>query len=131
MIVLDTHIWVWNVQGDKRLSRDQQELIQRHESNEIGISAISLWEVAKAVDLKRLTLSMPVSKWLASALDVPGIVLLQLTPEIAVESTQLPGQFHKDPFDQLIVATARVYDVPLVTSDAEIMNYPHVKLLPK
>ncbi|MGB7203159.1 MAG: type II toxin-antitoxin system VapC family toxin [Pyrinomonadaceae bacterium] len=130
MIILDTHVWVWNVQGDKRLSKDQQELIRSHESKEIGISAISLWEVAKAVELKRLTLSRPVSEWLVFALDAPGIILLPLTADIAVESTQLPGKFHKDPFDQLIVATARIYDAPLVTSDSEILSYPHVKLLP-
>lgn len=128
MIILDTHIWVWNVQGDKRLTKDQQELIRRHESDEIGICAISLWEVAKAVELNRLRLSIPVKDWFVIALDSPGIVLLPLTASIAVESTQLPGNFHKDPFDQLIVATARVFDAPLVTIDSEIIKYPHVKL---
>ncbi len=59
-----------------------------------------------------------------------NIRLLDLTPQIAVESTKLPGNFHKDPADQIIVATARIYDVPLVTMDNKIRNYPHVKLLP-
>lgn len=130
MILLDTHIWVWNVQEDKRLTKDRQDLIRGHESGEIGISAISLWEVAKAVELKRLKLPIPVEDWFEFALNSPGIVLLPLTAEIAVESTQLPGRFHKDPFDQLIVATARIYDVPLVTVDSDILQYPHVKLLP-
>ncbi len=130
MIILDTHIWVWNVQGDKRLTKDRQDLIRSHESAEIGICAISLWEVAKAVELKRLNFSMPVEDWFAIALNSPGIVLFLLTASIAVESTELPGNFHKDPFDQLIVATARVYDVPLVTVDSDILQYPHVKLLP-
>lgn len=130
MIIFDTHIWVWNVQEDKRLTKDRQDLIRSHESDEIGICAISLWEVAKAVELKRLKFSMPVEDWFVIALNSPGIVLLPLTPSIAVESTQLPGQFHKDPFDQLIVATARVFDVPLITSDSDILKYPHVKILP-
>ncbi len=130
MIILDTHIWVWNIQDDKRLRKDQKELIRSHESDEIGICAISLWEVAKAVELKRLNLSVPVEDWLAIAMDSPGIVLLPLTPKIAVESTKLPGQFHRDPFDQLIVATARIYDEPLITSDADIFAYPYVKILP-
>jgi PIN domain nuclease of toxin-antitoxin system len=130
MIILDTHIWVWNVQEDKRLTRDRQELIRSHESGEIGICAISLWEVANAVEIKRLKFSMPVEDWFAIALDSPGVVLLPLTASIAVESTQLPGQFHKDPFDQLIVASARIYDAPLITADSDILSYPHVKLLP-
>lgn len=130
MIILDTHIWVWNVQEDKRLKKDLQELIRGHESGEIGICAISLWEVAKAVELKRLKLPIPVEDWFEISLNSPGIVLLPLTASIAVESTQLPGEFHKDPFDQLIVATARMYDVPLITVDSDILKYPHVKLLP-
>ena len=130
MIILDTHIWVWNIQDDKRLRKDQKELIRSHESDEIGICAISLWEVAKAVELKRLKLSIQVEDLLTIAMEAPGIVLLPLTPKIAVESTKLPGQFHRDPFDQLIVATARIYDEPLITSDSDILAYPHVKILP-
>ena len=131
MIILDTHIWVWNVQGDKRLGKSRQELIRGYESDEIGICAISLWEVAKAVELKRLSLFIPVEDWFSIALSYPGVILLPLTASIAVESTQLPGEFHKDPFDQIIVATARTYDSPLLTADADILEYPHVKLLLK
>ena len=61
---------------------------------------------------------------------VPGVRLLELTPQIAVASTQLPGPFHKDPADQIIVATARVLDSPLVTLDHKIRGYAHVKLVP-
>ena len=130
MIILDTHIWVWSAQGDKRLGREYLELIQGHESGEIGICASSLWEVAKAVELQRLSFAVPVEDWFSFALSQRGIILLPLTPSIALESTRLPGNFHKDPFDQLIVATARILDVPLVTVDSDIVNYPHVKLLP-
>ena len=130
MIILDTHIWVWNVQGDKRLGKAHVDLIREHETDEIGVSAISLWEVAKAVELNRLTFSIPIQEWFSMAVGQPGIVLLPLTAGIAVESTQFPGLFHKDPFDQLIVATARIHDAPLITVDSEIVKYPHVKLLP-
>jgi PIN domain nuclease of toxin-antitoxin system len=60
----------------------------------------------------------------------PPVQLLQLSPEIAVESTQLPGSFHRDPADQIIVATARLYDCLLVTIDRLIRAYPHVRLGP-
>ncbi|MFM9905842.1 MAG: type II toxin-antitoxin system VapC family toxin [Pyrinomonadaceae bacterium] len=130
MIILDTHIWVWSVQGDRRLTKDHQEIIRTNESGEIGVCAISLWEVAKSVSLNRLDLSIPVEDWFVIALNSPGIILLPLTERISIESTRLPGNFHKDPFDQLIVASARIYDVPLVTADTDILEYQHVKLLP-
>ena len=63
------------------------------------------------------------------ALAYPGVRLLPLSPEIAVESTQLPGAFHKDPADQIIEATARIYNCPPLTSDTKIIAYPHVPLV--
>lgn len=130
MIALDTHSWIWHVQGDKRLKAKHLQLIKQYESIGLGVSAISLWEVAKAVKLGRLTLPVKPEVWLETALNYPGIKLLPLTPQIVVESTNLPGDFHKDPADQIIVATARIYDCPLLTFDEKILNYPHVKLLP-
>lgn len=62
-----------------------------------------------------------------TALSYPGIRLLDLTPQITIESIRLPGEFHRDPADQIIVATARIYDAPLLTFDEKILNYPHVK----
>jgi len=85
--------------------------------------------VAKLVERGRLQLTLPVENWLAQALALPGIQMLELTPRIVVESTQLPGEFHRDPADQLIVATARVYNVPLLTADGKILSYPHVQTI--
>lgn len=130
MIVLDTHIWIWHVQGDKRLTADYTQIIQQYESISLGVSAISLWEIAKAVERGGLTLPVTIEDWFLIALAYPGITLLPLTPQIAIESTRLPGAFHKDPADQIIVATARVYNCPLVTFDSKILSYPHVQLLP-
>ena len=127
MIVLDTHIWVWWVHGDARLSPQHQAYLQLNEANGLGVSIISCWEVAKLVEYQRLQLPLPVEQWLSQALSYPGVQLLDLTPRIVVESTQLPGQFHRDPADQLIVATARVFRCPLVTVDAKILQYSHVQ----
>jgi PIN domain nuclease of toxin-antitoxin system len=55
-----------------------------------------------------------------TALTYPGIQLVELTPKIAIESTQLPGEFHRDPADQIIVATARIHDCPLLTANDRI-----------
>ncbi|HIP70940.1 MAG TPA: type II toxin-antitoxin system VapC family toxin [Anaerolineae bacterium] len=128
MIVLGTHIWVWWIHNDAQLSDEYRKIIQNHEEAGLGVSIFSCWEVAKLVELKRLILHCPIDKWLKTALHYPGIQLLALTPEIVVASTQLPGKFHRDPADQLIVATARIYDCPLLTVDDKILKYPHVKL---
>ena len=88
MIVLDTHNWVWWVHGDERLTQPQVDVIKANEPNVIGVSAISCWEVAKLVEYGRLELPCSVSEWLRQALSYPGIQWLELTPEIAVESTQ-------------------------------------------
>lgn len=130
MIMLDTHVWIWWVHDDTQLPENCRASIQAHEGDGLGVSIISCWEVAKLVEYKRLTLPLPVAEWLDQALAYPGIQLLDLTPRIVVESTQLPGTFHRDPADQLIVATSRVYDCPLVTLDDKIRVYPHVKLQP-
>lgn len=127
MIVLDTHTWVWWVHGDEKLTPAQLEIIQANEDGVIGVSAISLWEIAKLVEYDRLELPVPLEKWFSLALSYPGIQVIDLTPEIAVESTRLPGEFHKDPADQIIVATARILKCKLVTSDEKILKYPHVK----
>ncbi|HEY53245.1 MAG TPA: type II toxin-antitoxin system VapC family toxin [Caldilineae bacterium] len=128
MILLDTHIWIWLVNGTDDLKAVWQDLILSQESDGIGVSVISCWEVAKLVEKGRLQLKLPVNEWIDLALAYPGMQLLELTPKIAVESTQLPGYFHRDPADQIIVATSRAYNIPLLTANTKIRNYPHVQL---
>lgn len=129
MIVLDTHIWVWWVHGDSRLTMNQFGHLQANESQGLGVSVISCWEVAKLVEKGRLILPRPLTEWFEQALAYPGIQLLDLTPRIAVESTQLPGSFHNDPADQIIVATARTHGYQLLTADSKVLNYPYVQVL--
>ncbi len=126
MIVLDTHIWVWWVHGDSRLSRSHAKLIEDNEDGEIGICTISLWEVAKLVELRRLVLPVALDQWFTDALAYPGVTLVDLTPGIAIESTQLPGSFHRDPADQIIVATSRILGCDLLTADQRIRDYLQV-----
>jgi PIN domain nuclease of toxin-antitoxin system len=126
VIVLDTHIWYWWVHTPNRLTKPQITIIDAHQSDKIGISAISCWEIAKRVEYGRMQLSRPIDEWFSLALRFPGVSLLPLTPQIAIASTQLPGTFHTDPADQIIVATARIYGCPLITADDKILHYPHV-----
>lgn len=76
MILLDTHIWVWWVHGDAQLTQNYSEYIQQQESQGLGVSAISCWEVAKLVERDRLMLPCPVEEWLNQALAYPGVCLL-------------------------------------------------------
>ena len=129
MIILDTHIWEWWVHGDAHLPDHYRTYLEVHEGQGLGVSAISCWEVAKLVQLKRLEVRGSVTEWVEQALGYPGIHLFYMTPRIAVESTRLPGTFHRDPADQIIVATARIRGCSLLTADERILQYPHVKIL--
>ena len=126
MILLDTHIWIWWVAQDPALPEAVRQLILEHQPAGMGISIISCWEVAKKVEVGKLVLDRDVVAWLDAALVYPGIGVIALTPEIVVESTRLPGSFHRDPADQMIVATARVLGIPLLTNDGRIRAYEGV-----
>ena len=129
MILLDTHILIWWVNGEKKLAQHELQLVKKHEKLGLGISVITCWEIAKLVQHQRLELNGEIEEWLNTVLAFPKIRVLDLTPQIAVESTRLPGHFHRDPADQIIVATARIHKIPLVTADQKILDYPHVKTL--
>lgn len=129
MIVLDTHAWIWWTHNTGELREVQRQAIVDSEVDGIGISTISFWEIAKAIEHSKLELPIGTSEWFELALGYPGITILELTPEIAMESTNLPGDFHKDPADQIIVATARIFQCDLVSSDGKIVRYPHVRTI--
>lgn len=128
MILLDTHVWVWWVSDSRQLSQKNRELLERGSGRDLGVSVISCWEVAKLIQLHRLKLDRPLEAWIDGALANPRIELVGLSPRIVIESTRLPEPFHRDPADQLIVATARILACSLLTEDAKIIAYPHVDL---
>lgn len=130
MLILDTHIWVWWNQNDPQLSLYQKNTIEEASTQGIGICTISLVEISRLVQRGRIVLPKPTQEWFDIALTQEGVILISITPEIAIGSVTLPDTFQKDPADRLIVATARAYDCPLVTADREILAYPHVKLVP-
>lgn len=130
MIVLDTHTLVWWVTGDSTLSKKAKTAIEREQAGgEIIISSISAWEIAMLVARERLLLSMDVSSWLATVAEIESVRFLPVDVDISVKSVNLPGKFHKDPADRMIVATARKLAAPLVTKDDKIRAYSHVKTI--
>jgi PIN domain nuclease of toxin-antitoxin system len=133
--LLDTQSWFWIVEApDKIPSRVQAQLDATDE--QWGLSIMSIWELARKVKIGRnkptsprsIILGMPFRDWLKQAL-TDDISVLPLTPEVCAEANELPGIFHADPVDGLIVATARVMGLTVVTSDAEIKSYRGVKTL--
>jgi PIN domain nuclease of toxin-antitoxin system len=129
-IVLDTHAWIWWVTGDARLSRRALTTIRRAQQREaIGLSIISIWEVAKKVEKGQLALNRPLDDWLEPALAVPGLHVAELTRAILVDSCQLPQPFHGDPADQMIVATARSQNAAIVTRDSRLQQYAHARTI--
>jgi PIN domain nuclease of toxin-antitoxin system len=129
LILLDTHIFVFWLNQSAQLRTETLSVIES-EPDSILLSAISVWEIAKLVEGGRLELAVPVDEWITAALNYPRVSLIPLTPEISVGSTQLPLPFHKDPADQIIVATARIINCVLITYDSKILAYPHVRTAP-
>lgn len=123
-VLLDTHALVWLLEGNERLGSTSRDLINVAASSSVlFVSAITPWEIAMLVSKNRLTLAQDVGEWLHDALSLPGIRLEPLSVEVSVGSTRLPGEFHADPADRIIVATARHLGAVLITEDKLILGY--------
>ena len=131
MLVIDTHVVVWWVSATGDLSNRSRRAIERvlADGEEVIISSISAWEIAMLVQKGRLLLSMELERWLEEVAAIDGVRFYPVDNEVAVKSAALPGDFHKDPADRMIVATARKLAVPLVTADEKILRYEHVKTI--
>lgn len=130
MIVLDTHVLVWWASGDPQLSKPAHKRIDaelRAGDGQILVSSISAWEIALLIQKGRLVLSMNVDEWLNVVAEIEAIRFVPVDNTLAVESTRLPGAFHADPADRMIVALARIHAAPLLTADRRIRSYQHVK----
>lgn len=125
--LLDTHAWIWALEAPEKLPAPIREVLLEQDHLPFGLAAISPWEVAKKESKGRLHLSMPVRQWVECATQAPFIELLPLAVDIALESARLPSPFHKDPADQMIVATARVHNLVLISADQRLHTYPHVQ----
>jgi PIN domain nuclease of toxin-antitoxin system len=119
--LLDTHAWVWWICGDSRLTaRERDALDNLPPSSRPVLADISLWEVAMLVERGRLNLNMELEHWLAVASSPATVDLARVTPAVAAEVARLPSGFHRDPADRLIVATARVRKLRVLTRDRMI-----------
>lgn len=130
MVLLDTCALIWSVNGDP-LSREAVRLMARAGSTgALYLSPVSAWEIGVLVSRGRLSLEVPAEAYIAQAFNQPGIRVAELTPEIAVRASSLPGQLHEDPADRLLVSTAIVMGLRFMTRDRRILDYGAAGYLP-
>lgn len=122
--MLDTHVWLWFVDGNPTLKKQAvANITTAAMTGNLIVLAICVWEIAMLQDRGRLTLNKPLADWISEALDLSGITLAALSPDAAIESCKLPGSFHSDPADRMIVATARIGNATVLTRDRRILDY--------
>jgi PIN domain nuclease of toxin-antitoxin system len=128
MIVLDTHAWVWLVNDPRQLSPAARRAAEKAQSsNAIYLSSISAWEVALLAASGRIKLTIDVQDWIAGSEALPFFNFVPVDNAIFVRSVSLPGPFHNDPADRIIIATAMMKGMPIVTKDEKIRGYSKVK----
>ena len=130
MILLDTHALVWWQDSSARLSSKALSAIT-HEAHcgTLVISAFSFWEIALLIEHNRLARSSNLPDWIAKVEATKQMRFVPVDNHIAVASVRLPAGLHKDPADRIIVATAMLLDIPLVTADRQLRAYPHVRTI--
>lgn len=130
-LLLDTHVWVRFINGDPTLPKTLVEAVEAARlRSQTWVSVISIWETALLVKRGKLSLPLGVESWVEGALKLAGIHLLSFTPAIAIETVALPTPMHKDPADRILVASARIERLRLVTLDGDILNFARDTNLP-
>lgn len=124
-LLLDTHVWLWWATGNDRLkgTKALRALESASRENRVFLSVISLWEIGMLSAKGRLDLSPNVRQWVDRALMETSVQIAPLTVPGALASTNLPGEFHGDPADRILVAAADELGALLVTADARIIQY--------
>ncbi|MCA1978492.1 MAG: type II toxin-antitoxin system VapC family toxin [Thiobacillus sp.] len=132
-LVIDTHVWLWIEADPDRLGKAARARIDAAaRAGSLWVSVMSVWEIGMLVAKDRIRLAMPVDEWVRQASATPGMQMLGLIPDIALESTRLPDAPHGDPVDRMLIASARVHNLTLVTADEKILAYAalgHLKAL--
>jgi PIN domain nuclease of toxin-antitoxin system len=125
MLLLDTHVWLWSVEGDaSRIGRRARQALSQAESREaLRISPATIFEVAALHTLGRLRLVRPLERWIRESLDTAGMRIAELSPEIALDAGAIPRAALADPLDRLLVATARALQATFLTGDTRILDY--------
>lgn len=130
MIVLDTHAWIWWLTAPEKLNAKTLRLVERNlGSSNVRVSSISVWETAMLVARGRLSFEIDFPSWLNTVIAVPGVKFQPVDNAIAYQAVNLPGTFHADPADRMIVATALGLEATLISGDRKIQEYSYVKVV--
>lgn len=117
-ILLDTHVWLWYMEGDERLSKEMRTALASRK-NELWLSPVSVWEVLLLGEKGKITLSPSPREWAKSALAKLTVREAPLTSEVAFVSREI-SLSHEDPADRFLAATAVVYDLKFATQDKRL-----------
>ena len=120
-VLLDTHTFLWMLEGSTRVSQDARELIERADTDRL-LSVASLWEIAIKQGIGKLGLPQPFAQTLLEQVRTHGITLLPVREAEALAVAELPHH-HRDPFDRLLVAQCLTEGVPIVSADAALDAY--------
>jgi len=123
-ILLDTHVIIWSLLKPEELSGDIKKIIESAQGeNKLLISSISLWEIAMLKSKKRINIYEPLKDFLRAITDIDGIKVIDILPDIAADSVSLTDDFHGDPADRIIAATAINAGAVLLTRDQQILSW--------
>lgn len=125
-VLLDTHIWFWTQDQPNRLGSKARSMLLS-DRTEVFVSAVSTLELARLIASGRIQLSKDLLRWTEDGLSALNALSLPVDDEVAVEAYRLPGNLHKDPADRLLIATARIRGLALLTMDDLILSYAHVR----
>lgn len=122
-VLLDTHVWLWVASGERIAPAARRRIEQAAGEDGLTLSPISLWEVGMLSAKGRIAVQPDCMAWVTTALARTGVRLLPISAQIAVGSSFMPGGFHGDPADRIIVASAFASSATLITRDAQILAY--------
>lgn len=130
MIVVDTHIIIWDALQPDRLSKKAKNAIENaNDTDGILFCEISLWEIAMLISKSRLKIDATYQEFIKLVLASNNYIYQGITAEIAEKSTLLPDEVNKDPADCIISATSIIQKNPLVTADKNLLNAKCVKTI--
>jgi len=127
-LLLDTHIWLWSDAAPEKLTSEINRELANSE-NQLWLSPVSIWEITVLLEKRRITLKQDFRNWADESVRDLGLQEAAITWEVAHE-LRYTILSHRDPADRFLVATAKVYDLTLVTSDERLLNAPGLKVLP-
>ena len=125
-LLLDTHVWIWSQEDPVRLGPQAKRLLLGPE-HENHVCTISTLELARLVAVGDIKVSIALQEWVERGLRAIQARTVQISHEIAMGAYALPGTFHKDPADRLLVAAARCHELTLLTADERILSYRGVR----